>query len=271
MAKSDEKIILAALTPSDLRQLQRLEVFPEIDSTNDYLLNAAAPAAGAFQVAIADQQTAGRGRGGNQWQSPPGAGLYLSIAHTFSVAPKNLSALTLAIGVGVAEALSALLTTTVMLKWPNDLILNEGKLGGILTETRSGANGTVTVVVGIGINIDNSHQADEPTSKLGKVSALNQFATIAVERNALAALVTERCIATMNEFSETGFDEFRERWSELNWLADKRVRVDADGNVIEGIAFDIDDMGALLVRDQKGDQRILSGSVSVVADTGAAS
>ena len=96
------------------------------------------PGGRPFRVAIADQQTAGRGRHYRRWVSPPGAGLYMSFAYSFEDPPENLPSLTLAIGVGVIAALQEFNIEGVSLKWPNDIVALDGKLGGILTEFQSG-------------------------------------------------------------------------------------------------------------------------------------
>jgi BirA family biotin operon repressor/biotin-[acetyl-CoA-carboxylase] ligase len=134
--------------------MAKLEVFPEIESTNAYLMAKSAPDAGMHRVAIAGHQTAGRGRGDKRWLSAPGSSLCLSIAHTFRERPDTLSALTLAVGVAAAGALGDIGVDDIQLKWPNDIVAGNGKLGGILVETHHRPQRTVAVVIGIGINLE---------------------------------------------------------------------------------------------------------------------
>jgi len=134
--------------------LESLEVFDEIDSTNSYLLEQAPPSAGHYRVALAEHQTAGRGRQGRSRQSPRESGIYLSISYTFAETPEQLSSLTLAVGIGVAQTLEQLGVRRVALKWPNDIVVGNGKVGGILTEVVAGSIHRTTVVVGIGLNVD---------------------------------------------------------------------------------------------------------------------
>ena len=134
-------------------KLAQLEVFAEIDSTNSYLMLEPGPPAGKLRVAATTNQTAGRGRHGKTWESPPNSGLCISVAYTFGSRPENFSALTLATGLASIAALEELGVGAVQLKWPNDLIANDGKLAGILTEVHQNSSGAMTVVTGIGINV----------------------------------------------------------------------------------------------------------------------
>ena len=135
MTNLDADAILGGLGEFASHRIEEFETFAEIESTNSYLLQQPAPSPGRVRVALTDNQTAGRGRHGRTWQSPPGSGLCLSMGYTFARQPSNLPALTLAIGLGVTEALSEVGVHGVLLKWPNDLMADDGKLGGILTET----------------------------------------------------------------------------------------------------------------------------------------
>jgi BirA family biotin operon repressor/biotin-[acetyl-CoA-carboxylase] ligase len=154
MSKPDATSIRRSLSAEASAKLDELDLFGSIASTNTYLLSQPSPQPGRFRVAIADHQSSGRGRHFSRWVSPPGAGLCLSLAYTFDEPPEQLPSLTLAIGVGIISALQELGVTGLSLKWPNDIVAADGKLGGILTEVQSRNNDHVTVVTGIGLNID---------------------------------------------------------------------------------------------------------------------
>ena len=173
MSSLDAGRVRQALQEFTAANLDRFDVFPTIDSTNTFLLGQPGPDAGRFQVAIADQQTAGRGRHDRRWLSPPGAGLSLSVAYTFTAMPGQLPALTLAIGVGVINALQELGVPNLALKWPNDIVAVDGKLGGILTEVQQSEDEGATVVTGIGINVHMREPLD-----LGADSAWAQQPTV---------------------------------------------------------------------------------------------
>ena len=141
-------------------RLATIDVFAEVESTNSFLMQSPGPEPGMISIAATNNQTAGRGRHGKTWLSPPGSGLCLSVAYTFSTQPENLPALTLVLGLGGVHALEELGATDVGIKWPNDLVARDGKLGGILTEVQQQSAGGVTIITGIGINVDLQNKLD---------------------------------------------------------------------------------------------------------------
>ena len=147
MTPLDPDAIRVELDDAVTGRIAAFETFEEIASTNSYLMELEAPSPGQVRVALTDNQVAGRGRHGRVWQSPPGSGLALSVGYTFARQPANLAAITLAIGVGAIEALAVVGAAGVQLKWPNDLIANGGKLGGILTETQSLPDGAIMLTL----------------------------------------------------------------------------------------------------------------------------
>lgn len=242
-------------------RLDRLEVFPEIDSTNSYLMQQPRPAPGRMRVAIAEHQTAGRGRRERSWQSPPGCGLCFSLAYTLDVPARSVPRLTLVIGVAVVDVLRDLHVNEVRLKWPNDLIADDAKLGGILTEYRSGG----TVVIGIGINVDFQDSVPEaiPPGRVGRVTDLRSLSVVPPPRESLSAALVERLFANLEFFEDHGFAPFREAWQTSDWLRGRQVVVELPVGRIYGTAEGIDECGALQVRTREGMQTITSGSVFV--------
>jgi BirA family biotin operon repressor/biotin-[acetyl-CoA-carboxylase] ligase len=251
---------LAALANS---RLEKIETFSSIASTNTYLLTQAAPAASQYRVAIADHQTSGRGRHDRRWISAPGAGLYLSFSYTFAKPPEQLPCLTLAIGVAVIHALQDLQVNGVGLKWPNDIVALNGKLGGILTEVHAGSADAVTVVTGIGLTVrlgenisfgsgsDWAHRAVDLTGITGEPPA----------RELLAGTIVNKLYMAFSEFGNSGFAGFANEWQEYDWLRGKEITVDMSARQMTGIAAGVDDDGALLVDSKGGRERVISGSV----------
>ncbi|MDH3431818.1 MAG: biotin--[acetyl-CoA-carboxylase] ligase [Gammaproteobacteria bacterium] len=248
--------------PANCR-LETIETFSSITSTNTYLLTQAAPAAGHYRVAIADHQTLGRGRHDRRWISAPGAGLCLSFSYTFSQPPAQLPCLTLAIGVAVVRALQDLQVPAVSLKWPNDIVALGGKLGGILTEVRTGGSDAVTVVTGIGLNVrlgGNTDIGSEPGWALRAVdlcSIQSEPPTIEL----LAGTIIGSLQATFDEFADSGFARFANAWREYDWLSGKEITVDTPAKQVAGVAVGVDRDGALLVDCASGRERVISGSV----------
>jgi len=255
--------IRAPISEAPGSRLEYLEVFTEIDSTNSYLLEQEAPPPGWFRVALAEHQTAGRGRMERRWYSPPSSGLCMSMSYTFEKEPKNLPSLTLAIGVGIAEALESMGVAGAGLKWPNDLVVRNGKLGGILTEMRTGHGPAQTVVVGIGLNVDlgRAPDADHIKTRLGYVSDLAACLDELPDRSELSAIMIDTIFNTLVEFELDGFDRFADAWQRFDWLRGQRVSIESPDGRTRGTCQGIDADGALLLRTSSGSQRVLSGSI----------
>ena len=264
---NDAGVILGRIGDSARAALDTFEVFEELESTNTYLLRQARPADGRFRAVLAKHQTAGRGRDDKIWHSPPGSGLCLSLAYTFAKVPRSLPSLTLAIGVAVAAALERLGASGLALKWPNDLVAHDGKLGGILTEIHSNAENARTVVVGIGLNVDlpNSMRYAAPASRSNRISDLAACMDQLPTRAELAAAVIGSIIDAARRFERDGFGAFREAWQEYDWLKGKRLSVRQVQHRISGMAIGIDEDGALLVKTEAGTERVTSGSIEVPA------
>lgn len=269
MNNLDAGVIRRTLDEAAVARLGELEIFAEIDSTNSYLMQQPGPSIGRIRVAATDNQTAGRGRHGRTWQSPPGSGLCLSMAYTFALHPTNLPAVTLAVGLGVIEMLQTIKVTGVQLKWPNDLIAADGKLGGILTEVLAQAGDAVTVVTGIGLNIDLDGRPDLNLETTGAIPAVDLKSHVAElpDWNQVAARLVSGLSRTFADFEAGGFAQFRGQWLEHDWLFGREVIIDTPRRQISGVGCGIADDGALLVdTPSEGRHRVTSGSV-VMAST----
>lgn len=253
----------------DARALQaqiptmRIKVAAVADSTNTQLL--AADGADDPQALFAEMQTAGRGRRGRSWISPFGANLYLSIAWSWSAWPTELSALSLAIGVACAKVLEVHGITDVRLKWPNDLLVDGRKLGGILIEHRGEAGGACRVVVGLGLNLQMvANQAREVTqSWINLDEARARHDLPPVGRNAFASALLRELHATLQGFATSGFSAVAAEWSRFDATRDAHVRILNGEQVLEGIARGVDTNGALLIDAVDGRHRIHAGEVSL--------
>ena len=265
------------LDPDNIRQtisralgarLEILEVFEEIESTNSYLLDQPAPPPGRFRVALADYQTAGRGRLNRTWQSPPSSGLCLSMAYTFRQMRVKLPGLTLALGIGVIDALRRLDISGIRLKWPNDIIAHGGKLGGILTEACQGARKNLTVVTGIGLNVDlpDAMQVLEKPTLTNKIVDLKDCTNDPPSREKLSVAVIESLFDCMVRFESDGFASFHDDWKKVDWLFGRQIIVDQTDGRCAGIADGVDDDGALIVRTDQDRRRVINGSITLRDD-----
>jgi BirA family biotin operon repressor/biotin-[acetyl-CoA-carboxylase] ligase len=264
MSSLDAGTIRDSLREDVAARLCRFEVFPEIASTNTHLMEQDAPPPGQARVAITDNQTMGRGRHGRTWQSPPGSGLCVSVVYTFAVHPANLPALTLAIGLGAIDALERLGVSGVQLKWPNDLIAEDGKLGGILTETKSHMSGAISIVSGLGINVDLGEKPDfdfETDWTRGVADLAGVVATLP-SRHTLAARLIEGLCQAFLDYEADGFEYFAQKWPDRDWLFGRALTIDTAQCQVTGIGAGIDQDGALLVdTGSAAVSRITSGSV----------
>ena len=225
-------------------------------STNSVLL--AEPKLERPVLLIAAQQTAGRGRRGRRWHSEPGAGLTFSLAVALRRPLRELAALPLVAGVAVARALHGLGVTRAALKWPNDIVVGEAKLGGILVETKS-LNGTIKAVIGVGLNLRGA--AALRTRLRREVTALEQFIAVP-DPASLAGAIADALLEALAAFEARGLDAVRAEWHRLDAQAGQKLRVRlADGRVVTGIASGLEADGALRLATRGGMRAIHSGRV----------
>ena len=257
--------VRAALDPRVTAQLAKLEVFTEIGSTNRQLL-VIPPRVGQLDVCIAEYQTAGRGRRGRSWNVPLGGGICLSAGWQFAGMPTELSALTLAVGVVVRRVLKRVAGLEIALKWPNDLVFDERKLGGILLELAAEAQGGAHVVAGIGLNVALPAEllpslSDWPRGAIDLKTALGRDPP---PRAALAGALINELAELFADYPHHGFAAYRSEWRAGDYLRGRAVRVDDAAGPISGKAVGIDADGALLVETAGGERRrVVAGDVSV--------
>ncbi len=270
----DAPAIQRALAAPARDALAGLEVVWSIDSTNSELLRRSTDVRRAdlsgSDVLLAERQTGGRGRRGRTWSSPLAAHLYLSVARHFGGGLARLGGLSLVAGVAAAEALHALGHGTVKLKWPNDLVVEDGatlrKLGGLLVEGGGEHGGPVRAVIGLGLNVRMpaafAREIDQPWCDL---ATLGEHARPGPRtRNAIAATVLSHLLPALVMFDRDGLEPFLARHAAVDALAGRPIVLhqhDGKRNAIaEGLAPD----GALRVHLDDGEVRVVhSGEVSV--------
>lgn len=232
----------------------RVDVQPVTDSTNTQLL-AAAPEHDP-QALLAEFQRSGRGRRGRAWVSPFGANLYLSLAWSFAAWPPQLTALPLAVGIACARALRGVGLQGLRLKWPNDLIVDGRKLGGILLEHRGEGGGGCRVVIGVGINV---RMAAVQAAEVAQAWInLDEALGGPVARNELATALLRDLAAMLRDYAAQGFAPLAAEWRELDAVFERPVRVLMGERELLGIARGVDDQGALIV-DAAGQRHLLNG------------
>ena len=237
-----------------------------VDSTNTVLAERQRAGAAAPEICTAEIQNAGRGRHGRRWLSGLGQSLVLSVSWRFALQPRELGGLPLAIGIVLAEALACDGYEGVMLKWPNDMVVEDRKLAGILVETSRAGRDSVVCVIGVGFNLDlapaDSRWIDQPWTdfarSFGRVPARSEL----VPRAANAIL--DAC----ERYPDGGLAPFASRWDERDALRGRPVRVRSGRESVDGVARGIDRDGALLVEHGAGTVRCDTGEVTVRALAG---
>ncbi|RQO34733.1 biotin--[acetyl-CoA-carboxylase] ligase [Herminiimonas sp. KBW02] len=236
-----------------------LEIVAETGSTNADLL-ARAPQLQQATLLWAQRQTAGKGRAGRAWHTPPGSALTFSLAWKFNLPLQGLLGLPLAVGVVIAEALRTF-GVEAHLKWPNDILKDEGKLAGILIETvveKSGPTAT-WAVIGVGINIA---QASALSAQAGR--AVVAASELAHEPERVMAALLDGFAQALPVFEQRGFAAFVETWNALDAYAGQAVNILDQGKVLHsGQAAGVDDSGRLLLDTVQGRITIAAGDVSL--------
>lgn len=239
----------------------RLEYSDESPSTNAVLVERARQGAPTGTALLCELQTAGRGRRGARWHSGLGDALTFSLLWRFDASPAALGGLSLAVGVACARALERLGVRGMALKWPNDLVRDGAKLGGILIELGGEAHGACTAVIGIGVNVRLHERVraavDQPVTDLAAGGAVPK-------RDELAAALLAATAEAARTFERRGFAAFRDEWQQRHALQGRPVRVlIAERKAVEGVAAGVADDGALLVQTPRGVERFHAGEVQL--------
>jgi BirA family biotin operon repressor/biotin-[acetyl-CoA-carboxylase] ligase len=238
-----------------------VEVFDTLPSTNSYLMqNMSAKTHGT--CVVTNLQTSGRGRRGREWQASLGASLTFSLLWRFQCGAAALSGLSLAVGVALIRGLHEIGATEAKLKWPNDILIHQQKLAGILIELQGDMEGPSTAVIGVGINLQ------LPESLLQKidqaVTDLNQATKMPIDPNMLMASLLKHLVDVLVEFEQAGFENLRHEWTTHHAYHQQAVRMlMPDGSEVTGVVQAISENGSLMVKTENGLQKFMSGEISL--------
>ncbi|MBL8922649.1 MAG: biotin--[acetyl-CoA-carboxylase] ligase [Myxococcaceae bacterium] len=245
------------------RELGRtLHHFDSLPSTNAQAFELAQEGALNGEVVIAEAQTAGKGRRGRSWVSPAGKNLSMSVILKPEIAPTRAPELTLVAAVALAETLGEA-GAPALIKWPNDVQLEGRKVAGILTELSADTERVHFVVLGIGVNL-NTAAADFPDDLRELATSVAIMRGQPVPRALFTAALLTRLEAWLDTWQQNGFGPVRDRWKALSSILGAEVLVRSDSKELRGVAEDIDDSGALLLRVDGRVERILAGDVEQV-------
>jgi len=255
------------LLPEILRPLIRGTIFArhvhhfyKIGSTNSAAMAAAAEGAPEGSVFLAEEQTAGRGRGANSWQSPRSTGIYCSVILRPVLPPSDVLALSLAAGLAVQAAIRDVDSRVeVDLKWPNDVLIQGKKVCGILVEMNAEATRVRYIVIGVGINVNQASFPKELSATSLQLTTGSEWSRVELVGALLKSLDREyRQLAGDPDAKQEILQRFAEHSS---WVFGKRVRIEENGSAFEGTTEGLDPRGFLQVRTPHGVQTVLSGTV----------
>ena len=255
------------LLPEILRPLLRGTIFAEhvhhfykIGSTNTAAMAAAAEGAPEGSVFLAEEQTAGRGRGANSWQSPRSSGIYCSAIVRPALPPSEVLALSLAAGLAVRAAIEQVDSRVrADLKWPNDLLIDGKKICGILTEMNAEATRVRYIVVGVGINVNQASFPKDLSATSLRLVTGSEWSRVELVVALLKSLDREyRQLLEGREGQASILRRFAENSS---WVRGKPVRIEENGAAFEGTTEGLDPRGFLQVRTPVGLRTVLSGTV----------
>ena len=216
-------------------------------------------------VVISEKQSTGRGRKGRDWDSPTGEGIYLSVILRPNLTPGQVLQIPLIAGVAVGKAIKMVSSLEPRIKWPNDIMIGDRKVGGILTEMNSEINKVNYVILGIGINVT-TPRALFPESIRSIATSLAEECGETISRGRLLRHILAEFESLYTQFLTSGFEGIREEWKAMNNTTGSRVKISGEEGEIEGEALDIDSEGFLLIRKENGNvKRIISGDVSLRA------
>jgi BirA family biotin operon repressor/biotin-[acetyl-CoA-carboxylase] ligase len=236
----------------------------EVGSTSDVANQLALEGAEHGETVIAESQTAGRGRRGRSWVSPPGKNLYLSMVLRPDLPPQRAPELTFVAALAVAETLGEA-NINARIKWPNDVEFEGKKIAGVLTELHAEPERISAVILGIGVNL-NLQASDLPAELRSIATSALLVRGAPVPRALFTAALLTRLEHWYDRHAEEGFEPVCSRWRELTSTLGRQVRVTTGGKEIVGTAQDVDETGALLVATGGNDEleRVVAGDVEML-------
>ncbi len=240
----------------------RVIYFDEVDSTNNRAKDSGERGGIHGTLFIADRQSAGKGRRGRTWSSPPGESIYMTILLRPSITPSRAPMLTLVMGLSVAEAVREVTGADAKIKWPNDIVINKKKVCGILTEMATEMMYVNYVVIGVGINVN---QRQFPGELAGMAASLCGETGKVYRRSEIIAAVMERFEKNYETFLVSGdLSGLKKAYDAVLVNCGQEVKVLEPGNEYIAVAEGIDQVGELIVRLPDGQRRrVFAGEVSV--------
>lgn len=258
----DKDRIRAQLGPQARKELKDLVILPNTNSTNSWL-QSMPPEKRSGVAVLAECQTAGRGRRGQNWVSPFGRNIYASLGWKFESGVGELGCLPLLVALSACDALDRVGLRGHAIKWPNDILLQGKKLGGCLVEVQGDVNGPCFAILGIGINVRMSGSAPG-------VTAIDQpWTDVAseqtdVSRNALAGFLLDSLVTRLGKFAVDGFASFHADWKLRDVLAGESIELRLADGIVKGRSAGISERGGLMLQSGAGVREYLAGEARII-------
>ncbi|MCW2269404.1 Bifunctional ligase/repressor BirA [compost metagenome] len=234
-------------------------IFDSIDSTNAQALRAIGEGQAAPFLVLAERQTAGRGRRGRQWVSPFAENLYYSLVLRIEGGMRQLEGLSLVVGLAVMRTLQTFGVVDAGLKWPNDVLVNNQKIAGILLELVGDPADVCHVVLGVGINVNMraASEIDQAWTSMSRETGLN------IDRNLLVARLNQNLQSDLERHRQDGFTVFKQEWEQAHLWQRQAVSLIAGVNRVDGIVLGIDGQGALRLEVNGVEKSFSGGELSL--------
>lgn len=240
---------------------RRIHYFQKLDSTNSKAYDLALKGAREGEIVIAESQKRGRGRLGRKWFSPPSLNLYLSVILRPKIPPHQASLLTLMAAVAAAEAIEKYSGLKPLIKWPNDILLRNRKVAGLLNEIRSEGDRIDFVILGIGVNL-NMKETQFPEKIRSLATSLKIEKGESISRKDFLQTLLKALEEWYEIFLKEGGERILKVWREKSKIKGRAIRVTSFGQSLTGRAVDVDSEGALILRIRKGERRrIVAGDI----------
>jgi BirA family biotin operon repressor/biotin-[acetyl-CoA-carboxylase] ligase len=256
------------LSPSEVRPLLKtktmgktIHYFQTLDSTNSEAYQFALNGAEEGEVVVSESQEKGRGRLGRQWFSPPFLNLYLSVILRPKIPPHQASLITLMAAVATADAVQKFSGLLPLIKWPNDILLRNRKVAGLLNEIHSETDRIHFVILGIGVNLNADAKMFSKEIRSVATSLKIEMGQT-VSRKVFLQILFQELERWYSVFLEEGSAAILKAWRDRAHIQGRQVKVTSFGETIAGIAIDVDSDGALILQTEDGQQkRVMAGDI----------
>ena len=259
-ANLSARSIKGSLSKALLKEIDSIFIEDSTESTNDNAKEHLKTQKTLFSVHLAEQQVSGRGRNNKKWVSPHGKNIYISFGWKSKLLHSQLEGLSLAVATSLVSSLKEFTSGILRIKWPNDLLINEKKISGILIETTDSEDG-LDIVIGIGINV---HMDESEGSEIDQSwGNLEESPLLELDRNKIIVSIISEMYELFKGYPNSGFKKYHHVFETYNLLKDKLCKVETDKETYEGKVLGVNEVGELLLEKNGEIQHLRYGEVSI--------